>query len=439
MKSIRIMVLPVLLLLLLTAAACRRTGKVDWSVSLRTADEAPYGASLAWQSLPAYFPAARIKTLSRDFRYTGINEAMIANSSDSVKLLVLHGLSFQLNDEEWGKLIDFIAQGNEVLLLSGELDDKITRPLQFALQKIGSELDEPSVDDNFGKANAGILRMGDETSERYGYYGHSIRSFFVGAEPGTAATAADDDDNEEGLTDDAEEIISGERPRPVVLGRVGAQPDFIRYSIGRGHLSLHSAPLVLSNYFLLQEDNKEYLDALWHSFPANVSSVYWQTYLYHFDNSYEGRADDTDVKSLFQYPATRNALLIAIALLLMYVLFHLRRRQRVVPVIPPLQNTSVTFVETVGKLYYNRHDHTNLAAKMVQHLFDWLRSRYNLDISQQGPLFEKALAAKSGKSEAEVADLMRRVHLIRLGEPFSEQQLCDLYQIVQSFYNQPSS
>jgi hypothetical protein len=214
-----------------------------------------------------------------------------------------------------------------------------------------------------------------------------------------------------------------------VLGTTSGQPDFIRYRIGNGHITLHAAPLVLSNYFLLQPANRQYLDAVWHSFPANISVVYWNEY-------FRRSTESSKLSVLMKYPSTRWALIIAAVTLLLYVLFGLKRLQRVVPVVPPVGNASVSFVETVGRLYYNQGAHGNLAEKMVQHFLEWVRTNYYLDTAQINEAFGRQLAAKSGKSEAEIAVLLHRIHEIRLGSAVvTPEYLHELYRSIQSFYN----
>jgi len=49
-----------------------------------------------------------------------------------------------------------------------------------------------------------------------------------------------------------------------------------------------------------------------------------------------------------------------------------------VPLISPLRNTSVDFVRTIGRLYFQRRDNHNLAMKMAAHFLDQVRTRYHM-------------------------------------------------------------
>ena len=313
--------------------------------------------------LPDYFPAARIENISRSFRYTSIDNSMLYHG-DSAALLVMIGLEYYISDEEWVKLKAFANSGNEIFILCSTLDGKLAKSFNCHLN--GGEESEPLTKYNTGKENITALSLLPDTNKHYGYKGRSITGYFtdykLAAEDSLASqnsTSSDDNSN-------TEVTIS---KRPDTIGRATNGPDFMRYKVGAGHITLHAAPLVLSNYFLLQDGNRAYLDSIWHSFPSNISSIYWNEY-------YKRSTEGSDLGVLFRYPSTRWALIIAISVLIIYVIFGLKRRQRIVPVIKPMENASVSFVETVGRLYFNKGNHANLAEKMIQHFLEWVRTYY---------------------------------------------------------------
>ena len=87
--------------------------------------------------------------------------------------------------------------------------------------------------------------------------------------------------------------------------------NFIRYRIGSGHLTLHAAPLVLSNYFLVQGRNRDYLGYIWKTLPEDISTIYWHDY-------YKRNAESSDLGVMFRFSATRWALLLALFTLLLF-------------------------------------------------------------------------------------------------------------------------
>lgn len=413
-------------LLSVLGASCRKADSakspIDWSVTLDHQKKTPYGASIAYAMLPHYFPGAKEELVSQWFRYTSIDEHMYGGV-DSSSLLVLLGLNCYLTDEEWVSLLKFAKAGNEVFLLSSNLDVHIARALQ--LDKISSGSEEyPLSRYNDGSYSMNALRLTSDTTVSYGYRGRPLSAYFQLHEPQNADSLEDHKEADAFTRQTLEASIDTAAD---ILGTAHRAPDFLRYKIGQGHLTLHAAPLVFSNYFLLQKGSRSYLDAVWHSFPANISKVYWNEY-------FKRNAEGSSLGVLLKYPATRWAFIIVLCTLLLYVLFSMKRLQRIVPVVPPVQNASVSFIETVGKLYFNKGNHENLAEKMIQHFLEWVRSNYYLDTTQLNDAFIQQLANKSGKPLDEVETLIARIHDVRLGMEVSSEYLYQLHNSIQSFY-----
>jgi hypothetical protein len=384
-----------------------------WRLYLSKDSKLPYGNFLAYSSLKYYFPQTKIQTLAKSFRYNSIDDKMKYDSTGP-SLLVLQGLDFYLSAEEWRSLKSFISSGNEVILFCSRLDDKIEKELKCYKRQPRRDEEQVNYSRSSAKENEAVLSMADDPHTQYGYKGRSLLGFFAF---GQDTTTAVQDSNGVYFSSYAD-----------TLGYAHDQPDFIRYSLGGGHLTLHAAPLVLSNYFLLQDSNENYLASIWQSFPANVSGIYWNDY-------YKRRQESSGIGMLFNYPATRLAMLLAIATMLAYVLFEGKRKQRMIPIIPPLKNDSVSFVETVGRLYYNKGNHTNLAQKMIQRFMEWVRARYYLNTNVLNDEFTRQLTAKSGQPEAHVRALVDMIHEIKMGTAYiDDPYLYQLYVAIRLFY-----
>lgn len=63
------------------------------------------------------------------------------------------------------------------------------------------------------------------------------------------------------------------------------------------------------------------------------------------------------------FPTFAVCVFVANGALTFYTVFESKRRQKFIPIIPPLHNSSLDFTETVGLLYFNKSDHSNLAEK----------------------------------------------------------------------------
>jgi hypothetical protein len=418
-------------LLAVLVASCRQPDPnkqpIDWTVTLDHQQKTPYGASIAFETLPEYFPGAKTELLSRWFRYTSIDDHMYGGV-DSSSLLVLLGLNCYITDEEWVSLLKFAKAGNEIFLLSSNLDVHLMRALQLGKVSTGRE-EYPLSRYNDGSYSVNALRLASDTTVSYGYRGRPISAFFQLHERMDTASLEENKEKDNDVFT-RQTLEASVDTTADILGTAHRAPDFLRFKIGQGHITLHAAPLVMSNYFLLQKDSRAYLDSVWHSFPANISRVYWNEY-------YKRNAEGSSLGVLLKYPATRWAFIIALCTLLLYVLFGMKRLQRIVPVVPPIENASVSFIETVGKLYFNKGNHENLAEKMIQHFFEWVRSNYHMDTTQLNEAFAQQLANKSGRPLGDAERLVSYIHQVRLGTAVNPDYLYQLHKLIQSFYKAP--
>ncbi|WP_276134662.1 DUF4350 domain-containing protein [Polluticoccus soli] len=386
--------------------------KTNWQVTLASDDKNPYGSYLAFQSLALYFPNKLVETLPRGFRYTSIDEG-INSQKNQKQLLVLLGLDLFVSESELESLLSFARRGNEVLIFSSTLDPKIEDA--FGCYKQARGLEEVKLsDENTGRQNIDALSLKLQTNKTFGYEGRSLQGYFQ-----LKNLPADSVQTDNKLFSTV----------PDSLGFFKNTPNFIRYNIGRGHIAFHAAPLVMSNYFLLQKNNRQYLDGIWQTIPSDISAIYWNEY---FKHSSEG----ADLGVLWKYPATRWALIIAAITLLIYVAFESKRRQRIIPIIEKPENSSVSFIETVGRLYYNTGDHNNIAEKIIQHFLEWVRLSYHLNTNELNEHFATQLAHKSGLDIDEVQHVVRSIHNIRLRNiGVDEMTLVALHQQLEHFYN----
>lgn len=425
---------------LLVFAACRKAPKkgIDWSVTLDRTDTIPYGTKLAYNATRHYFPEAKLEALPRRFRYTSIADDM-RYSADGTMLLVAVGLHFRLSQDEMDELLQFIRTGNEVVVFCSVLDEKLEKKL--AIKASGGSEEFPVNDEwNRGDANLQALALESAPGKRFGHNGRDLRGYFIldstlKKKPLTDTVLASsyygdgsDDDHPPAYDDDGDTAVI-----PDILGHAKDKPNFLRYAYGAGHLTVHTAPLALTNYFLLQGDNRYYLDGVWNTLPSIIGAVYWHEY-------YKRTSEASSFAMLWRHPATRWALLLSLLALGFYVLFESKRRQRIIPIVKPLENTSVAFVETVGRLYFDRGDHANMAAKMVQHFLEWVRNTHNLPTTELNDAFANQLARKTGRTEQEAQAAKFMANEVRVGNfAVTEEYIHRLYTVFQPFYDSTHS
>jgi len=453
-----------LLALLLNSCALNKAEEEarKWLVTLQHKDKNPYGSYLAYESLKYFFPSAHVSPLSAGFRFDDMSGDMTYSDNSGRKLLVLSGFIFHLSEREWDQIKQFVSYGNEVVIFTNTLDKKIEHELK--VRKYLSEYE--SYTNTSSKKNLAyerVLSIAGKPAKKYGYKGHAVKGFFrvqptdtmkANDAAGLPAPVSGSNEHERADSSQTDTVVDADNyyeqettassdddyssdattseyswPAPDTLGYVtDSLPNMLRFSTGEGHITLHAAPLALSNYFLLQTGNEQYLSEIWHTLPGDINQIYWCE----FDERYE---DVSSRDILWRYAATKLAILLALFVLLVYVLFEGKRRQRIIPIIPAIKNDSVSFVETVGRLYYNKGNHTNLADKMIQQYLEWVRTVYLLNTNILNEQFIEQLTVKSGQPEAIMRGLMEMIHEVRMRTGYiDDAYLYQLYNTIQQFY-----
>jgi hypothetical protein len=216
-----------------------------------------------------------------------------------------------------------------------------------------------------------------------------------------------------------------------VLGRdAKGRPDLIRFRYkGGGSILLHLAPMAFTNYFLLHKDNKAYYENVLSYIPENVNEVIW-------DESFRYGKRNNFSASGYILNAMPWAFWLLLLLFLLIYFFESKRKQRIVPVIAPLRNTSLDFVTTIGRLYYQRRDNANLAAKMVTHFQDHIRTKYNIPVHLSDPGFVERLSYRTGIDKDFLHSLAEDVARMQQHGVVTDQELLELNQKLEEFYKQ---
>jgi hypothetical protein len=226
-------------------------------------------------------------------------------------------------------------------------------------------------------------------------------------------------------------FISLDSQYTTILGRdVKGRPNLVKFGYkGGGSLFLHFAPMAFTNFFLLHKQNKDYYDNTLSYLPASVKEVIWDEYF---------RYDRTRDFSAFQYILHSRplswAFWLCLLLFALIYLFESKRKQRLVPVIPGLRNTSLDFVKTIGRLYYQRRDNHNLALKMAAHFLDQVRTRYNLPVTTPDENFVERLSYKTGYSREALQDLVADIQRLQIESNLSDEDLMAFHRKIDTFY-----
>jgi hypothetical protein len=135
---------------------------------------------------------------------------------------------------------------------------------------------------------------------------------------------------------------------------------------------------------------------------------------------------ETPLRFILTNESLRWAYYITAISLLLFMIFEMKRKQRIIPIIKPLTNTTLEFVGTIGNLYFQGNDHKNIAEKKINFFMDQLRTKYWLNTSHLDETFVKIAAKKMGQPEEDVRRLVNTIVAIRVRDRISSQELIDL-------------
>ena len=182
--------------------------------------------------------------------------------------------------------------------------------------------------------------------------------------------------------------------------------NFIKVAHRQGFFYLHTQPACFTNYHLLKDNHSKYTE--------NVVSYIPKGKLLWFVKDQNGEiASDSPMRFILSQPALKWAWLLSLIGILVFMIFNAKRRQRVVPIITPLPNTTLDFTKTIGNLYYQEGDHQNIVDKKIIYFLERIRNEYLIDTSILDDNFIKKLHQKSGKKLEDIEKVVRLINYQR--------------------------
>ncbi|ARS35500.1 DUF4350 domain-containing protein [Pontibacter actiniarum] len=363
-----------------------RPKQVDWSQTFSREDKIPYGTFALYELLPGLFPGQRIQPV-REPVYTLLQDSTLHGN------YVFVSKFFTADSLDIDRLLDFVARGNQVFIAAEEFTDELQDTLHFST----AFLNTTSPD--------------------------STAFFFTGQQQQVYTFPPNNNAR----------FLRLEKPaRYTVLGKNKAGlPNLARLPYGKGSFYLSSVPLAFSNYQLLTLNQSGYAATALSYLP--VQPVLWDEY------QNQGRPEDQSVfRVLMRHEPLTWAYYLALLTLALFLLFQSKRTQRVIPVLEPLRNTTLDFVQAISSLYFNQGSHKNIAEKKIAYFLEHLRLNYHIQTNEQDAELRERVISKSGASEELVGKLFNLIDSIHRSDALSDQTLLMLNSYLEEFHRQTS-
>jgi hypothetical protein len=381
------------LLAVITLGSCTDGSKtLNRRVTLSRRDDIPYGTQIAYEGLHHLFPDADISVSTNN------NPIPISSSGGVKKACIIIASSLNMESSDVTMLMNFVGDGNVVFISANRISDTLLNNLSIRATQSSSFTMEPD------SLTVGVYNPVDAQYHSFSYPGDSYDNW----------------------------ITKLDSQYATVLGRDGRDhPNFVRINYkGGGAIYLHFAPLAFSNFFLLHKQNMAYYANALSYMPNTVKEIIWDEYYRYSHNNRNFSA----LGYILRNDSLRLAFWLLLLLFAIIYLFESKRRQRQIPVIAPLRNTSLDFVRTIGRLYYQRRDNQNLATKMVVHFQDQVRTRYHLAATTLDEAFVDRLAYRTGYPKQELAPLIGYMQELSSKAYIADDELLHFHRQLEAFY-----
>jgi len=361
----------------------------NWAPTYSAKDKIPYGTYILFHQFKDILPDAAIKTSPQAVYNT------LKSKHFTKTVYFIAALQVDLSKDDLTQLIKYMEAGNDVFIASydfGEIEKELKLQTRTALNAEGNTL-------NFTHPNL-------KTEASYGFERGIGSQFFS-------------------KTDSAKATILG------INGN--GKPNFIRYNYGKGFLYLIAEPGFYTNFNLLNKYGAEYAAKTLSYLQRNKTII--------FDEYFTGQKNaTTDILGVFfKHPELKFAYYLAIFSLLIFVLFEIKRRQRIIPIADPNINSSLAFTHVVGSVYYQEHNNHDIALKKINYFMEHLRSRYYLKTTEIDNEFTQLLMDKTGINEALAKTLTRYFIQIPQITELNDTELINLNESIEQFYKNTHS
>jgi len=335
-----------------------KTEVTDWRKNFDVNKKSPFGLFVFNQEAKVLFKNNLKKVDITPYKYYDQNKKKPHN------ILVIQS---EIDTESWKNIMDEVSRGSDAMLIV----NNIPRDLSDSIGYYSSQIS--FTDDN-------VLKL---TDKKY-------QNDFIKLDKFPSGVG-----------------FSYIKPKVEILGKAIEEDhldhaNFIKSKMGKGNIYVHSEPLFLTNYYLLKPGNVRYAQNVF-SYLQDRETIWFVE-----SNTKESRSF---MRFILSKPALKYAWWLLLSGLVLFIFFNAKRKQRMVPIIEPLKNTSVDFVKSIGNLYLQEGDFHDMMAKKAQYFLNKVRLDLLIDTQNLDEEFIKKLHLKTGKTTetiSEAVNLMKK-------------------------------
>lgn len=384
-KNFKFLLPIIITLILLTIIKIVEPEEVDWSKSFAKKDKIPYGGYIIYDIAAGLFPDNEVELKELPI-YNNLKDKYYYHTN-----YIFINTNFLPDRLDTEYLLDYVAEGNNVFIsafgIYGDLADSLK------IKTFDKFFSEDSVNINFSLADI-------KSDSGYSYFKGNFENYFSEFDTSLVQVLGKNDND---------------------------NVNFLRVKYGNGNFLINTVPLAFTNYHLLNSTNIEYVYKALSHLP--VQKTFWDDY-YKDGNKYSATA----LQYILSQQALKWAYFIILVSVFLFIFFYGRRKQRIIPLIPPLTNTTLEFVETVGNLYYQQKDYKNIADKRISYFLDYIRSKYLIKTSSFDEEIIRKISEKSSISTGKLNLIFKEIEKITHSQKITEEELININYQIEKFY-----
>ena len=386
-------------IVLMMIAEITKPKALNWRDSYSASDKIPLGCYVLYNELEN-FSNQSIEVSTKN-SFESLNE--LKDSTKTISFFINDGISFDKQASE--ALLKYVEKGNQVFISANYFYGNLSDTLKISVGTDSNGLfKKPSLHSfNSPSLKKNAKRFSDVIENSYFTKIDTLHAIALGT--------IEIDENDRINNDTIPDI----------------NINFIKmpYGINNGAFYIHTNPFAFTNYHMLH-DKEDYAATVLSFLPKH--HIIW-------DNYYKsGRKIITSpLRFILQNQALKWAFYIALLSLIIFVIFRGKRTQRIIPVVEPLKNATLDFTKTIGDLYYQHGDFTNIISNKIQYFLEHIRSKYYLNTNELSEGFISKLAIKSSNKKEDTRALIDYIVYLKSKSNHTEKDLIQLNKLIESF------
>ncbi|MBA3663351.1 MAG: DUF4350 domain-containing protein [Bacteroidetes bacterium] len=364
---------------------------INWNHTYLAKDKAPFGAYAVRNLLPGIYSG---QLTENNQTFYNLNEKI----SDSSSVLLIND-KFAFNKSDVRSLFELLQRGNKVFIAANQFEGIFADTLHITTHYDFSDYFS-SIDSLLNKPGEAIKLKAQ--NHRYSKYIYS-----------QAATMGS--------------FRSFDSTRFRVLATIqDGKACLISASFGKGTLYLMSVPDVFANNFIVNSPNRELAYTML-TLLKNKQFV-WDEYYKTFNVT-----NYSMIKFILESDALYSAYLLLFFTLILYMIFEGRRRQRAIPIVQPVTNSTLEFVNVISHVYFSSNNHRDIAIERIKYFYETIRTKFNVVTTDINEQLVKEIAELSGIEHKLVKQLFAYCEKIKNRTEISEYDLIELNRQISNF------